>query len=78
MQGEDLASLKRGAVLKKGVWIAYPYESDIQRVCFSASDAGCREPPTPALNGRTALQAAMDLGYASVVDFLIESGARRD
>ena len=24
MQGEDLASLKQGAVLKKGVWIAYP------------------------------------------------------
>ena len=25
LQGEDLASLKQGAVLKKGVWIAYPY-----------------------------------------------------
>ena len=24
LQGEDLASLKQGAVLKKGVWIAYP------------------------------------------------------
>ena len=24
MQGEDLASLKQGAGLKKGVWIAYP------------------------------------------------------
>ena len=24
MQGEDLASLKQGAVFKKGVWIAYP------------------------------------------------------
>ena len=24
LQGDDLASLKQGAVLKKGVWIAYP------------------------------------------------------
>jgi len=25
LQGEDLASLKQGAGLKKGVWIAYPF-----------------------------------------------------
>ena len=28
MQGNDLNSLKQGAVLKKGVWIAYPLAQD--------------------------------------------------
>ena len=44
LQGEDLASLKQGAGLEKGVWIAYPfslgtvYEVPLTNVCMAWLD----------------------------------------